>query len=109
MMPFCHHSSSHFSGGGESKLLRRVTDTTGAACGPIFPGISTPTKDHLGTVEIRGRITGSFATTAGGPVHVIDLPQTDIVTSTTTILVHGIGIPSTFLGHNALATALFPS
>jgi hypothetical protein len=91
------------------RLLRRVTDTTGAACGPILPGISTPAKDHLGTVEVRGRITGSLAPAAGSPVHVVDLPQANIITSTCPILVRSIGISSAFLGHNALATALFPS
>jgi hypothetical protein len=90
-------------------VLRRAADTACSTGGPVFPGVASPTEHHLGAVEVGVAIAGGPATTARGPVHVVDLPKTHIIAATSAILINGVGISTALVGHDALATALLPT
>lgn len=88
--------------------LLGVADTALAAGGPEFPSVATPAEYFLGTVKVVRRVARSFATTTGGPVHVVDLPQTNIIAAIG-ILISSICIATTLSLHDTLTGRLLPA
>ena len=91
----------------QEKGLRRRATPASRAGRPELPGLAAPAVDCLSTGEVSIRITRRLSATAGVPVIIIYLPESDVV-STAGVLIHSICVSTGLMAHNALAVSLIP-
>ena len=63
---------------------------------PELPGVSSPSVNLNGTVEVALKGTWGASSVALSPVDLVDLPEADIV-SVVGVVKHGVGISSTLV------------
>ena len=62
----------------------------------------------LTAVQVGVSIARSLSAAAGRPVHLINLPESNIIASAVSVLVNGISVAVALVLHDALAVSLIP-
>jgi len=84
-----------------------ATATALAAGGPELPGLATPVVNLDGAFKVLLSVARSRAAAAAGPVHLVDLPQSNIIAAVG-VLVAGMGVATRLVLDDALAAGLTP-
>ena len=82
--------------------------SAGGVGAPKLPCVSSPLINFDGAVQVWLNVTWSASSVALGPVSLVDLPESDIV-SVVGVVEHSVSISSTFVWDDALAAALVPT
>jgi hypothetical protein len=89
------------------RFLRDRSAAASSVGAPEFPGVSSPSVDLDGAIEVGSGIARSASTAALSPVDVVDLPKSDISLSIG-VVIKSMGVSSTLMRNHTFAASLIP-